>query len=1142
MAQFDDKKRNTGEKAEDFIRDNILYHGSCERYSVLKSQKQGDINDNKAISFSPFMRIASMFTVPINELKKDKYRRACILLKDWFEDNPNVDMYSPIKEVHIYHNIKELKKIEKTYTGYIHLVHADQVLKNSSANPKWNGKEEILFRGDQITPFKIIEVRTKLIAEYNPKKAGVDHDAILKEESVGKEDFSVIEAECNKRFGKSKATEELEDFSLESIGKEVEANIKDNKVYHASPKDLPILSGKETRPWSGEKGNVFVSPLKGLVACFVIDKDDVLRRVEEQLGKQVRQVNFGYNVWNKPTGELYSIPSEVIILLNIRGIKPITGVSSGYIYTIDYSKYKDKTHMFNKNKESDVEFLIEGDVTYLKKEKIDVKWRCVSSEDEIKRKGEAILEDFNGDTETTAREDFFDDLINPYSREEEPKPKRSEEPSYGVYDFEDYLGCPDEIDRLKTDWLNILKSKGFKKECLLKHADWDTLPITDLISWYNNIAKYTANHEYSKKIESKQKLLELRRVLLPKGNYLDGKDVIKSGFDNTSKVNQLCDAYKKAYKFFAATCCGENLYEYSDEERDQIDDWGGNPFSEITVDHKFRYDGLGYFRTIVIENKKLLKPNKSSVAKEDFYFEPEAIGYEKYSEEPIIANTINSMRKLLPTSVGFFDFFNNDPKGYLDGYVYIFSEGPLHDGKINPNLTDKFLSISPLLTVADAAAAAAISYICNKYNDVPSFICFPDLDEAAKESGSPDKLAKKYTLLSNIRYPKGISSKLKGYLYKINGHEIKGNYDDYTLGKNTTGMYIYNSSKPIRYESAEKVDVSWNIVYSDMFSSQFNPIALEYYNDSLLYTQCLSELTCGCNDFTRWVQQLNLAQEYSTSADAGVKMLCGQLATENILNDIVHNIFSKIADFIKWFWNKLKQLWNFFFGKRERSLRKFRSMKSKIMSTLSSGTAIREGEFKASKAPSNMWNFDAFDVTLQDAYYPDKLSPVIASLIDAWKKDAVQSVDMIKFVALSEPTAFSQSPYHIFVYMGYRQGTAKHIGEASPKMFFCSSTYWDGGWCTDTVSAIMQTLDRALEVGMEVSKKFASENIDMSAVLKVSKYADRVDLNQSEATDLANNVAAASNTITKLVSMYDASLDFLCSEGIILANDFLKYT
>ena len=177
-------------------------------------------------------------------------------------------------------------------------------------------------------------------------------------------------------------------YSKEAIIAKVEQNILDGKVYHASPLKLDKLSGKKTGSWSGEQGNVFVTPCKALCACFVINKMDVLDVAQQQLGGRIVGVNFGYDIWNWPIDKLRTLPSKVTIELNIRGLKPFSGESTGYIYTIDYEKYKDKTHMFNKNRESDVEFLIEGDVDYLKCEKVTVKWECKSSEDMIRRKGE----------------------------------------------------------------------------------------------------------------------------------------------------------------------------------------------------------------------------------------------------------------------------------------------------------------------------------------------------------------------------------------------------------------------------------------------------------------------------------------------------------------------------------------------------------------------------------------------------------------------------------------------------------------------------------------------------------------------------------------------------------------------------------
>ena len=181
-------------------------------------------------------------------------------------------------------------------------------------------------------------------------------------------------------------------ISEERISQAVVNNIKDGLVYHASPIKLAFLAGKHTGNWSGEQGNVFVTPVKGLAACFVINKNDVVDKAEQQLGGRLIGLNFGYDVWNKPVDKLRTLPREIVVTLNVRGLKPFTGESTGYLYTIDYIKYADKTHMFRKNPNSDVEFLIEGDVHYKSCEKITIKWKGVSSEDDIKRHGEAKVD------------------------------------------------------------------------------------------------------------------------------------------------------------------------------------------------------------------------------------------------------------------------------------------------------------------------------------------------------------------------------------------------------------------------------------------------------------------------------------------------------------------------------------------------------------------------------------------------------------------------------------------------------------------------------------------------------------------------------------------------------------------------------
>ena len=336
--------------AETAIKDNYLYHGSPNYYKVLKPQTQEDVDGKKALSLSPYKFVASMFCTYPEEIMKG-YRRCRVRYAEWF-DKPK-DKYKPLSVLHIYHNIKQVGNFEKIYNGYIYTVDAKQALENASDNPKWKGTEEVLSYVSEIHPLKIEKHSIKVIAEYNLEKAGIDYDAIPIEPS-------------NEAFT---------------------ANIKNNLVYHGSPRKLDKLAASASTT-ADAQGSVCVTPCKALAYCFAIDKDAVLGAVEKQFARRVLKCNFGYDIWNKPVSELYKVPQNITIELNIRGIKPIHGKSVGYIYTVDFDKYKNKCHMYH---DSDVEIIINSDVDYIKREKVEVNWTCVSSELAIKRFGEGQL-------------------------------------------------------------------------------------------------------------------------------------------------------------------------------------------------------------------------------------------------------------------------------------------------------------------------------------------------------------------------------------------------------------------------------------------------------------------------------------------------------------------------------------------------------------------------------------------------------------------------------------------------------------------------------------------------------------------------------------------------------------------------------
>lgn len=188
--------------------------------------------------------------------------------------------------------------------------------------------------------------------------------------------------EWEKERLQSKAASELSESLKEALS-------KSSTVYHGSPVKVDKLKGYMTGDWSGEKGSVFVTPYPGIAANFAIDKAKILKKLEKKLKARIKSVNFGYDQWNKPTDQLTDIPKELGVSLNLRGFKPFKGKAKGYLYSIDSDRY-DK-HMFNKNPNSDVEFLLNGDVDYVKRKPVKIRYTVRPSEEEIARKGLGVL-------------------------------------------------------------------------------------------------------------------------------------------------------------------------------------------------------------------------------------------------------------------------------------------------------------------------------------------------------------------------------------------------------------------------------------------------------------------------------------------------------------------------------------------------------------------------------------------------------------------------------------------------------------------------------------------------------------------------------------------------------------------------------
>ena len=105
-----------------------------------------------------------------------------------------------------------------------------------------------------------------------------------------------------------------------------------NTMYFGSSKQIPELKNK-----------VFLTPHKGIASLFIID--DIFPKDYKI------NCNIGYRQWDY-SNDLLTEPLKTInVIHNIEAFKNeiFTGKSSGYIYTIDISKVKDKISLFDTN-------------------------------------------------------------------------------------------------------------------------------------------------------------------------------------------------------------------------------------------------------------------------------------------------------------------------------------------------------------------------------------------------------------------------------------------------------------------------------------------------------------------------------------------------------------------------------------------------------------------------------------------------------------------------------------------------------------------------------------------------------------------------------------------------------------------------
>ena len=337
-------------------------------------------------------------------------------------------------------------------------------------------------------------------------------------------------------------------------------------------------------------------------------------------------------------------------------------------------------------------------------------------------------------------------------------------------------------------------------------------------------------------------------------------------------------------------------------------------------------------------------------------------------------------------------------------------------------------------------------------------------------------------------------------------------------------------------ESCEPEDIA-----SEEFKLDFSvPIKEEFSMEEAI--DLLSEFNEGCKAFEDWCNRLEASLIYKSTDDAGVKQVCFSIAQENILNDLVKDIFKKIGEFIRWFWSKLVQLWNFFFGKIQRAQRAFKSNHDKIKAHKNSNKLFNDKAFSAMPSPMGITIADVY-LDFLDAYWdPDKCYPAFEAIFNAYEKDPRDLIDLMNDNTATSPLF---QMYHAVGY-GIVANTVDEAKETAfsklVKAYPAKGTLKEAGYTDgEIIEVLSDMMTHVIESYAKTSKLINSKgNIGAVAAKKMLDYADRTDLTEQEANQMAAKVNAAASCIKVVVQKFNDSYYQLLSQTLKLQECYMK--
>lgn len=148
-------------------------------------------------------------------------------------------------------------------------------------------------------------------------------------------------------------------------------------LYHSSPKNLDILSGKCSKTPDADD-HVFVSPYHSFVAPFLFDSPaEIVDKIEKQIGKQhIKINNMRYSSWGSPNRGK-SREKLTVYVDTPEDFEPFDGEATGWLYRVALSEVADKLRRWKHSAGEFDEYIIPGDVKFEDKTPETVKFRVV---------------------------------------------------------------------------------------------------------------------------------------------------------------------------------------------------------------------------------------------------------------------------------------------------------------------------------------------------------------------------------------------------------------------------------------------------------------------------------------------------------------------------------------------------------------------------------------------------------------------------------------------------------------------------------------------------------------------------------------------------------------------------------------------